>query len=198
MSRGKDETRGSVLSRVSTAQLALATVMLIVVALAVAVYPTVAFVREFVVGALQPVARFDANEPYAFTDPDPYASYNLAIEVDGRAQTLPEMDVRLDTVQGPAQTQPLDRWSSLMGRQYSHFLSIAPPPEGVLDIEITTEGNEDFVLFREIEDVYAKALGRAVPLWVVALIPLVLGLAALGMTIARLAYSSGEVRLRVD
>lgn len=198
MSGEAGETRASGLSRVSTAQLALATGVLIVLGLAIAVYPTVSFVREFVVGALQPVGRFDANEPYAFTDPDPYAQYSLAIEVDGRDQALPEMDVRLDTDQGPAQTKPLDRWSALMGREYAHFLRIAPPPEGVLDIEITTEGNEDFVLFREINDVYTRALGRALPLWVVALVPVVLGLAALVLMIARLAHSSSEVRLRVD
>lgn len=182
----------------SNAQIALSATILLIVAIAIASYPSLRFVRGVIVGTLHPLAEFDSNEPFEFYDDNPYTTYWLAMQVDERNAALPEMDVNIVSTLGEVQSESINRWSSMMGREYKQFLIVTPPADGRFSITITTDANEDFTIFRRPEDVLKHELNRAAPMWIVAGFPFVCTLCLFGVVVYRIITASSKIELQVS
>lgn len=174
------------LKRLSNLQLLGITVLLLVLSFGLAVYPTVSFVRGFFMGTLHPLELFDTGETVSFVDPTPYSGYLISMEVGERNAEVPALDIQLAKSDGSVpETIVIDRWNSIMGREYKQVLLIDPIPDGHLTIRIESEENQDFLLYRQIDDVLERELGRSMPLWIVALCPFVLTILCIGILMAR-------------
>ncbi len=191
-------TKETFISRQSTSKLTLLGVVLVLLAILIATYPTLTFVKGFTVGTLHPIAEFESGEDFTFIDDDPYSSYLLSMSVNERNAPIPEMHVTIDTADGQVQTKSINRWNSLMGREYKQFLWISPVESGKIQFHIETQENEDFLLFRSIDDVLDRELGRAIPIWLVSLVPLLLAIVLLGVILVRFINASSEVNLHVS
>ncbi|MDF1809197.1 MAG: hypothetical protein P1U42_05820 [Phycisphaerales bacterium] len=188
----------SFLAKYSTAKIGLCALALILFAFLIAVYPTIRFVRGFTTGTLHPVAEFESGEFFEFHDTDPISAYYISMSVSSRDAQLPEMDLSVSNSQGIIEGDPINRWNSVMGREYKQFLIIPEQSDGKLTIEINTPENEDFLIYRKIEDVIAHELDRAKLLWIVALVPLVCALGLLLIVLVRAINSSSRVELYVS
>jgi|GEM_PF-3454689 len=186
------------LARHSTVKIGLCALVLILVALLIAVYPTIRFVRGFTMGTLHPIAEFESGETFEFQDPNPFSAYYLSMSVSSRDAQLPEMDLSVSNTQGLIEGDPINRWNSVMGREYKQFLIIPVQSDGKLTIEINTPENEDFLIYRKIEDVIAHELDRAKLLWIIALVPLLCALGFLIIVLVRAINSSSRVDLYVS
>jgi hypothetical protein len=192
------KSKSTFLSRQSTTKLWMLTVGLVLLALLIATYPTLTFVRGFTIGSLHPLAEFESGEDFTFVDDDPYSSYLLSMTVSERNAPIPEMDVQITSADGEVETQSINRWNSIMGREYKQFLRIAPVPSGELRIRIDAQENEDFLLFRSINDVVDRELSRAIPIWIAALVPMLGAIMLLGVILVRFINASSEVNLHVS
>ncbi len=173
--------------------------ILVMLGLLIAAYPTYTFVRGLVIGSLHPLEQFDSGETLEFTDSDPYSGYLLSMEVDERNAAIPPMEIDLRTSDGtPPETSPIDRWNSIMGREYKQFLVIEPPTDGRLTIRIDTVDSEDFLIYRRIDDVFERSIRRSMPLWITAALPLLGGGILLGVVLVRLVNTSSRVELRIE
>lgn len=188
----------SFLSRQSTAKIGLVALGLIALAVAIAVYPTIQFGRAMSVEGLQPVATFESGETFEFIDPDPYSGYRLTMSVNERNSPLPPMEVSVSNADGEVEGTPIDMWSSVMGREYKHFLKLPPQPDGKLSISIDTPENENFLIFRKISDVVSEARARALPLWITSLIPLGAAIFCLGIILVRAVNASSKIEMHVS
>lgn len=174
------------LGRLSTSRLFLIAGLLAVLGLALAIYPTVSWVRVFIEGALRPLATFQTGERFRLVDPDPYSDYVLGVEVDTRNAPTPAIDATvLDDGGDPVPTRPIDRWVSLMGREYKQFLEIDQPGDGVLEIVASADETEDIQISRNTDDVAARAARRMLPLWILAGLPVLLAIGVMVYAIAR-------------
>lgn len=199
MTQGKRDLVSGPLGRISTAGLLFIAMVLIGLGLLTAAYPTFTFVRQFMISTLQPLEIFESGETIEFVDDDPYSDYYLSMEVDERNADLPEMQVDIVTSNGTAPvTSPINRWNSMMGREYKQFLVIEPPPDGQLSITITTAETEDFLIYRDVQDVFEHEIRRAMPLWVLAAVPLLVTVLILGLVLMRLINTSNKVDLRIE
>jgi hypothetical protein len=188
----------SILSRQSTSKLTVLGIVLVLLSILIATYPTLTFVKGFTMGTLHPIAEFESGEDFSFVDDDPYSSYLLSMSVSERNAPIPEMEVSIETPDGEVVTESINRWNSVMGREYKQFLKIAPVESGKLRFRIDAEENEDFLLFRSINDVLDRELGRAIPIWLVALVPLMIAVGILGVILVRFINASSEINLHVS
>ena len=191
-------TKPSFFARQSTAKIGLVALGLIFLALMIAAYPTITFVRGFTTDTLHPVAQFESGESFEFVDPNPYSGYLLSMTVTQRDAPLPPMEVAVISASGQVTGEPINRWNSVMGREYKQFLRIPAQDDGKLTIKIDTPENEDFLIFRTIGDVVTKNRSRAMPLWITALVPLALAVLLLGVILVRAVNSSSSVHLHVS
>jgi hypothetical protein len=184
------------LNRLSNLHLLGIAALLLLLSLAIAIYPTLTFVRGFFMGTLHPLDQFDSGETVEFVDATPYSRYLLSMEVEERNPPLPDMQISVtDSSGNTPHTEQLNRWNAVMGREYKQFLVIEPPADGKLTIRIDTAENEDFLIFRNIEDVIEHEAKRSTPLWLVALLPLIAMLVLMGILITRLMRASEQVTL---
>lgn len=199
MSQRTQKHASGPLGRISIAGLLFIALVLIVLGVLAAAYPSITFVRNFMIGSLQPLEIFDSGEQLNFVDEEPYSSYYLSMEVDERNADLPEMQIEILTSDGtPPVTSPINRWNSMMGREYKQFLVIEPPADGRLSITVSTPENEDFLIYRSIEDVFEREIRRAMPLWLLAALPFLGAVAMLGLVLMRLINTSSKVDLRIE
>ncbi|MCA9274772.1 MAG: hypothetical protein KDA29_01990 [Phycisphaerales bacterium] len=184
------------LKRLSNLRLLGIAALMLLLSVAIAIYPTLTFVRGFFIGTLHPLEQFDSGETLEFSDDSPYSRYVLSMEVDERNPPLPDMQVMITASDGTVpHTEPINRWNSIMGREFKQFLVIEPPADGRLTIRIDTEDNEDFLVYRRIEDVVEHELKRSTPLWLVACVPLVIMIVLMGILITRLIRDSDQLSL---
>ena len=184
------------LRRLSNAHLLGIAALMLLLSGVIAFAPTIRFVRGFFVGTLHPLEQFDSGETVEFIDPDPYSGYLLSMEVEERNPPLPEMDIAIATSDGGApETSRIDRWNAMMGREYKQFLVIEPPEDGRLTIRIDTEENEDFLIYRRIDDVFEREIRAAAPLWITAAVPLMVMVVALGLILSRMMRESDKPSL---
>lgn len=184
------------LKRLSNLRLLGIAALMLLLSVAIAIYPTLTFVRGFFIGTLHPLDQFDSGETLEFSDDSPYSRYVLSMEVDERNPPLPDMQVMITASDGTVpHTEPINRWNSIMGREFKQFLVIEPPADGRLTIRIDTEANEDFLVYRRIEDVVEHELKRSTPLWLVACVPLVIMIVLVGILITRLIRDSDQLSL---
>lgn len=188
----------SFLSRQSTAKIGLIALGLIALTLIIAAYPTYTFIRSFTTQSLEPIAEFESGETFEFIDDDPYSDYRLSMSVANRDTPVPPMEISITNAQGEVQTEQINLWMSMMGRQYKQFLHIPAQPEGALTIRIDTPENEDFMIFRHIGDVAEQAKNRALPFWLLSLIPLSGAIACFGIMLVRAVNASSRVDLHVS
>lgn len=199
MSSRAGESASGPLGRISIAGLLFIALVLLVLSIVIAVYPTYTFLRSFVVGSLHPLEQFDSGETLEFFDEDPYTGYLLSMEVDERNATIPPMEIEVRTSEGGRpETSPINRWNSVMGREYKQFLVIEPPADGRFTIMIETEDSEDFLIYRRIDDVFERAVHRSMVLWLLAALPLLGALAMLALVLMRVINSSSKVDLRIE
>lgn len=191
-------TKSSFLSRQSTAKIGLIALGLILLSVVIAAYPTFTFVRSMVIESLHPIALFESGEEFAFVDQDPYSDYLLSMTVTERDAALPAMEISMLNADGAVTGTPMNRWNSVMGREYKQFLRIPAQADGKLTIRVDTPENEDFLIFRRIPDVIAQARSNAFPLWMTSLIPLVFAVALLGIILLRSINDSSNIRLHVS
>ncbi len=191
-------TNPSFLARQSTARIGLVALGLIFLSLLIAAYPTITFVRGFTTETLHPVAQFESGDRFEFIDPDPYSGYLLSMTVTQRDAPLPPMEISVINASGQVTGDPINRWNSVMGREYKQFLRIPSQPDGKLTITIDTPENENFLIFRTITDVVTKARSKAMPLWITALVPLTVAVFLLGVILVRAVNSSSSVNLHVS
>lgn len=190
-------TRSSLIARLSNPRLALIATILLLLSMLIAFYPSLRFVRGVIIGTLHPLAEFDSNEPFEFYDDNPYTTYWLAVQVDDHDAPIPQLDVNIVSTLGEVQTESINRWSSMMGRKYKQFMIVTPPADGRFSINITTESNEDFTIFRRPEDVLKYELNLAAPIWIVAGFPFVCSLFLFGIVVFRLATASNKIDLQI-
>lgn len=184
------------LKRLSNLRLLGIAALMLLLSVAIAIYPTLTFVRGFFMGTLHPLEQFDSGETLEFHDQTPYSHYVLSMEVDERNPPLPNMQIAVTASDGTVpHTEPVNRWNSIMGREFKQFLVIEPPADGRLTIRIDTEDNEDFLVYRRIEDVIEHELKRSTPLWLVACVPLVIMIVLVGILITRLMRDSDQLSL---
>lgn len=188
----------SFLARQSTARIGLVALGLIFLSLLIAVYPTITFVRGLTTETLHPVAQFESGEHFEFVDPDPYSGYLLSMTVTQRDAQLPPMEISVVNSAGEVTGEPINRWNSVMGREYKQFLRIPAQRDGKLTIQIDTPENEDFLIYRRIDDVASRAISRAMPLWILSLVPLGIAVLLLGVILVRAVNSSSSVHLHVS
>lgn len=189
------------LKRLSNAQLLGISALLLLLSVAIAILPTVSFLRGFMVGTLHPLEQFDSGETLEFVDPDPYSGYLISMEVDERNASLPPMQIQLTSSDGTeTRTSRIDRWNSVMGREYKQFLVIEPPADGRFTIRIDTPDDEDFLIYRRIDDVIEREARSSAPIWIVASIPFVLMIIGLGIVFSRVMLNSDDptIEIRVD
>ena len=187
------------LKRLSNAHTLGIAALLLLLSIMLAAPPTYAFVRGFVIGTLHPLDQFDSGETHAFHDPDPYSGYLLTMEVDTRNAPIPDMQIDLRASDGSAPTtHKVNRWSSMMGREYKQFLEIDPVKDGELTIRIDTQDNEDFLIYRNIGDVIEHEAKRAAPLWIAACIPFVCAVLLFVIAVARFVKNSGKLELGIE
>lgn len=186
------------LARQSTAKIGIWALVLILIAVLIAVLPTVGFVRGFTVGAVHPIAEFDTAEVYELVDPTPFSGYYLSMPVNSRDDEVPPMEISITNAQGEVPTQPIKRWNSMMGREYKQFLKIPKQDDTKLTISIQTERNESMLIFRSLEDVVEHEIARARILWFAALVPLAMGLCLLMVILIRAVNDSSKVDLHVS
>ncbi len=184
------------LRRLSNAHLLGIAALMLLLSVAVAFGPTIRFVRGFFVGTLHPLEQFDSGETVEFVDPDPYSGYLISMEVEERNPPLPDMEISISTSGGTTpETSRIDRWNSMMGREYKQFLVIEPPEDGRLTIRIDTEENEDFLIYRRIDDVLEREVRAAAPMWIAATVPLTLMIITLCIILTRLMRESDKPSL---
>ncbi|MGJ8635348.1 MAG: hypothetical protein ACSHX5_00685 [Phycisphaerales bacterium] len=188
----------SFLSRQSTAKIGLLALGLIALALLIAAYPTYTFIRSFTTDSLHPIAQFESGETFEFIDDDPYSDYRLSMSVTHRDAPVPPMEMSVTNDQGEVQTNELDVWISLMGREYKQFLRIPQQPEGKLTIRIDTDENEDFMIFRHIGDVALQSKNRAIPFWILSLVPLLGAFGCFGIMLVRAVNASSKIEMHVS
>ncbi len=193
-----------VLHRWSSPGLLLAGVLLLLMGALIAAYPTYRFADDLIMGVTHPVAEFDAGETHEFRDDTPFSRYYLAMEVNSHQDPLPPLQVHLNALGVEAgqggeeiETEPTNSWASILGREYKRFLIISPPASGEFSISVDAPPGEDFLLYREINDVYAHALKRVTPYWLAALLPTMAALVLLGILIVRLVNATSRVDLRL-
>jgi len=175
-----------VLGRLRTSRLFLIAVLLVLLGLALAVYPTVSWGRALIEGSLRPLATFQTGEPFRLVDPDPYSGYILGVEVDTRNAPTPPIDTTvLDDGGDPVPSRTINTWRSLMGREYKLFLEIDQPGDGVLEIVASADETEDLQISRDTDDVAARATRRMLPLWILAGVPVVLAIGVAVYAIVR-------------
>jgi len=191
-------TKPSFLSRQSTAKIGLLALGLIAISVAIAVFPTIGFVRAITIDALQPLALFDSGETFEFVDDDPYSDYFLSMTVTQRDQEIPPMEISITNAQGEVTGSSINIWNSVMGREYKQFLRIPTQPDGKLTFHIDTPENEDFLIFRRIGDVLSQAKSRALPLWTLAAVPLLCAIGCLGIILVRAVNASSRIELHVS
>jgi len=181
---------------IGSTTLFLAAAGLFVLAVLVAVYPTVTFTRVFLTESLHPLETFDSGETIELNDPDPYSNYVLTMEVESRNAPVPSMDVTMTGSTGAEpSTRPMNRWTSIMGREYKQFLEIVQPGDGRLTITIRTDEPEDFLIYREMDDVFERAVNGSIVLWIVAAVPLVGALACIVAAIVLGIREGGRIEL---
>ena len=186
------------LARQSTAKIGIWALVLILLAVLIAILPTVGFVRGFTMGTLHPVAEFDSGEVFELNDPTPFSGYYLSLSVDERDADVPPMEISITNAKGEVPTQSINRWNSMMGREYKQFLKVPKQTDGKLTFHIQTESNEDLLIFRQIEDVIEHEISKARLLWFAALIPLAMGLCLLMVILIRAINDSSKVDLHVS
>ena len=168
---------------------------LIVLSVLIAIYPTYTYLRAVVQDAMFPLVQFDSNELVEFQDDDPYARYVLALDIDHPDEPLPSIDVEISSPDGEVTTHDINQWARLFGREYRRFLVIDAPNTGRFNLKVGTDSNEDFILYRSIEDVAAKQTRRSLPLWIVACVPLALSFGTLVLILLRAMRDSDHVSL---
>ncbi|MDF1870558.1 MAG: hypothetical protein P1U30_09230 [Phycisphaerales bacterium] len=186
------------LARQSTAKIGVWALVLIFFAVIIAIMPTVGFVKGFTQGTLHPVAEFDSAEVFEFVDPTPYSDYYLSLAVNDRDDEVPPMDISISNQEGDVPVRSINRWNSMMGREYKQFLTIPKQPQGILTIDIKTDRNESMFIFRRVEHVVEYELAKARLIWFVALIPLAMGLCLLMIILIRAINDSSKVDLHVS
>ena len=186
------------LRRLSNSQLVLCAVLFLLIAMVIAAYPTYTFVRGFVVGALYPLEQFDANTTVNFKDDDPYARYVLALDVDHPDEPLPAIHVNLDSPDGEVITEETNQWARLFGREYRRFLIITAPPSGRFNVTVESDSNADFLIYRKIDDVYERELGRSMILWITACVPVIPMLTCISIVLWRIIHASDKLTLDLD
>jgi hypothetical protein len=199
MTKASHKKPTSILGRLSVAGMLLVALLMIVLFILIAAYPSVTFVRNMFVGTLLPLEQFDSGETLTFEDTGSYTGYLISMEVDERNADLPTMQVEILNSQGNAPvSSPLNRWNSVMGREYKQFIEIDPPDDGKLTITIETEESEDFLIHRRIDDVFEREVLRSTPLWIVSLIPLMIAVVLIAIAMIRMINESSKVDLRVE
>lgn len=188
----------SFLSRQSTAKIGLLALGLIALSIAIAVYPTIRFGRAISVEALQPLAMFESGESFEFTDDEPYSDYLLSMTVAERDTPIPAMEITITNEQGEVTGTSMNLWVSVMGREYKQFLRIPAQADGKLTLRIETPENEDFLIFRKISDVMEQAKSRALPLWILALLPLLGAFGCFGIMLVRAVNASSKIEMHVS
>ena len=193
----RDQPKG-LLHQLNTPVLLLVASGLLILCLLTVASPSLRFVRGVFTGSLHPLDQFDSGETLEFEDPQPYSNYLLAMEVDERHQAVPEMQVNIHTSTGEEPiTRPINRWNSVMGREYTQFLIIESPIDGKLTITIETEQNQDFLIYREINDVLEHELKRVTPFWIGGIILLVLSVILFSIALMRLIRQSEQLDLQI-
>ncbi|MBO6513702.1 MAG: hypothetical protein JJ974_07045 [Phycisphaerales bacterium] len=190
--------RPSFIARQSTARIGLLALGLIALTLIIAAIPTIMFVRSFTADTMEPVAYFESGEAFEFVDENPYSDYLLSMDVPVRDGPLPEMEISVTNSDGEIETQSMNVWISMMGREYKQFLRIPKQPDGKLTIRIDTQENEDFMIFRHIGDVAQNATSRSLPLWILALVPLAGVLCCFGIMLVRAINASSKIEMHVS
>lgn len=185
--------------RLSITTLLIIALVLFVLGVLLAILPTYSFIRNFAVGTLHPLEVFDSGEAVEFIDDNPYSGYLLSVEVDELSAPLPEMNIVITTSDGTSpQTSEINRWNTLMGRDYKQFLMIEPPADGLLNIQINTPENEDFLIYRRIDDVLEREIRRTLPEWTVSSIPILGSLAILMRILIRMITTSSNLDLEFE
>lgn len=172
--------------------------MMFVIAILISAFPSYRFIDSFITNTLHPIAEFDSNEVFNFVDDDPYTPYYLSMSVTSRDAELPEMGVSITNAEGEVEGDPINRWNSVMGREYKQFLTIPKQPDGKFAIEVTTEESEDLLIYRRVQDVVAREIDRAKPFWFISLIPLLLGVGPIFVMLVRAVNNSSKVELHVS
>lgn len=186
------------LTRLRIPHLFLITLALVVLSILIAIYPSYAFLRAFIKDGMFPLEQFDSHELVEFHDEDPYARYILAIDIDHPDEPLPSVNVVVDSPDGEVTTTDINQWVMLFGREYRRFLVIDAPETGRFNLTVETESDEDFLLYRSIEDVAAKQTRRSLPLWILACVPLTLAFATLVFILLRAMRESDHVSLDLE
>ncbi|MFK7758668.1 MAG: hypothetical protein AB8C13_01835 [Phycisphaerales bacterium] len=187
------------MKRRSTPQLIGAAALCFALALIIAAIPTVVFVQTFINQAAKPIAEFPSNQPFEFVDDTPYSSYYLSIQVLDRDADLPEMTTLITNKAGEEIVgEPRNRWSSMMGRQYKRFLKIDQQNQGPLNFSVNTPQPQTLLIFRKVEDVSELALNKALPLWIISLLPLLAMVALLGIVLVRAINASSTVNMKIS
>lgn len=193
-----DSPKPSFLSRQSTAKVGLLALVLIALSTAIAVYPTLRFGRAISIEALQPIASFESGETFEFSDDDPYSEYLLSMTVTERDTPIPPMEITITNTQGEVAGTSMNLWNSVMGREYKQFLRLPAQPDGMLTLRIETPENEDFLIFRRFGDAFQEAKSRALPLWILALLPLLIAFGCFGIMLVRAVNSSSKIEMHVS
>lgn len=188
----------SFLSRQSTAKFGLLALGLIALALLIAVFPTISFVRTFTNGSFEPITEFQSNESFEFVDDDPYSDYLLSMSTTNRDAPVPPMEIIITNSQGVVEGRAINTQVSMMGREYQQFHRLPAQSDGKLTIRIDTPENQEFLIFRQIGDVAMHAKNRALPFWILSLLPLLGALGCFGIMLVRAVNASSKIEMHVS
>lgn len=183
------------IARLSHLKLLLIALGMLIASILIAIYPSYTFVRGFVEGAMFPLEQFDSNETLEFRDETPYSGYILSLDVDHPDEPLPSVHVIVNSPDGEVRTEEMSMWAKVFGREYRRFLIIDAPPSGRFDITVECESSEDFLIYRNVDDVLSREIKRSTPLWIAACVPLILMVITMAILITRLMRDSDQPSL---
>lgn len=160
--------------------------LLILIALAFAAWPTYVFARHMFRDATVPVAQFDANTETTIAFPDTDTRYIVAQVVDSPEEQIAPVEIALKSGVATTDTEAVSGWFTAMGRYHRNVMLLTALESRPATLTLGPDPQADFVVFRYPEDAVSLRVRRALPYWIGAAVPLLAGLVFVAVGLVRI------------
>ncbi len=183
--------------RFTTPRLIIAALLLCVLGLAIAAYPSAQFFSHLFKDAVFPITEFDANSPTTVTLPDHNTRFIVMLKVEDTSDPLPSLELTIESDGAAIDTTEMNGWQTTMGHSYRTIASFNAPESLECTITVSADHTEDFGIFHHHTDMFSFHFNKVLPWWIGATVPFLSGIAIIFFVILRKVIQNDDIQLEL-